>query len=200
MANSVLSVVLLTMAAIQAQPAPPATRTAVAGTQTPAADLTTDYVIGPEDVLGVVFWREAEMSGDVTVRPDGRITLPVIGEMPAAGLRPEQLQRQILAAAEKYIAEPNVALVVRTINSRKIFVTGRVTTPGTHPIRGPMTAMQAIALAGGLTEYADAKGITILRTVGRETKSFKLNYKDITKGKNLQQNIMLEPGDTIVVP
>jgi hypothetical protein len=90
----------------------------------------TDYVIGPEDVLGVVFWRETELTGDVTVRPDGRVSLPMLGEMAAAGLRPQQLQEQILAAAKKYLQDPNVAVVVRTINSMKVYVTGRVTTPG----------------------------------------------------------------------
>jgi polysaccharide export outer membrane protein len=160
----------------------------------------TDYVIGPEDVLGVVFWRETELTGDVTVRPDGRVSLPMLGEMAAAGLRPQQLQEQILAAAKKYLQDPNVAVVVRTINSMKVYVTGRVTTPGAQPLKGPLTAMQAIALAGGVTEYADAKNITILRTTNGRTESFKFNYHDVARGKKLEQNIMLKPGDTVVVP
>ena len=166
----------------------------------PAVAVPSDYVIGPEDVLGVVFWREPEISGDVTVRPDGRITIPVIGDMQAAGRRPEDLQAAILAAAGKYITDPNVAVVVRTINSRKVFVTGRVTTPGGHDLRGPMNVLQAIALAGGLTEYANAKNITILRMQKGQTQTFKFNYKDVAKGKGLEQNILLMPGDTVVVP
>jgi polysaccharide export outer membrane protein len=166
----------------------------------PAAAVPADYVIGPEDVLGVVFWREADLTGDVTVRPDGRVSLPMLGEMMAAGLRPQQLQDQIAAAAKKYVQDPNVAVVVRTINSMKVYITGRVTTPGAHPLKGPLTAMQAIALAGGLTEYADAKSITILRTTNGQTQSFKFNYRDVARGKNLQQNIMLKAGDTVVVP
>jgi len=114
------------------------------------ADAPADYVIGPEDVLGIVFWREPELSGDTTVRPDGRISLPVIGDMAAAGLTPAALQAAITTAAAKYITGANVAVVVRTINSRKIFVTGRVTTPGAHTLIGPLTVLQALALSGGL--------------------------------------------------
>lgn len=164
------------------------------------AAVPADYLIGPEDVLGIVFWREPEISGDVTVRPDGRVSLPMIGEMVAAGSRPQELQQRILTAAAKFINDPNVSVVVRTINSLKVFVTGRVTTPGQHPLKGPMTAMQAIALAGGLNEYADAKNITILRTSNGKTESFKFNYRDVSRGRKLEQNIMLRPGDTVVVP
>ena len=180
-------------AAPQAQPRPAAVAPA-------PAEAPDDYVIGAEDVLGVVFWREADISGDVTVRPDGRITLPVIGEMQAAGLTPEQLRVQILAGAAKYLTDPNVAVVVRAINSRRVFVTGRVTTPGGHLLKGPLNVMQAIALAGGLTEYADAKNITVLRTTDARSVRFQFNYKDVARGKNLEQNIPLLPGDTVVVP
>ncbi|MBL8135083.1 MAG: polysaccharide biosynthesis/export family protein [Acidobacteria bacterium] len=166
----------------------------------PVAEAAADYVIGAEDVLGVVFWREPDISGDVTVRPDGRITLPVIGEMQAAGLTPAKLQAQIVAAAGKYLTAPNVAVVVRTINSRRVFVTGRVLTPGSHALKGPLTVMQAIALAGGLTEFANAKGITVLRATADGNQRFKFNYKDVANGKNLEQNILLLPGDTVVVP
>lgn len=180
-------------------PRPPSTAASSTANQ-PDTEVPNDFVIGPEDVLGVVFWREPDISGDVTVRPDGRITLPVIGEMQAAGLRPKELQEQILSAASKYLTDPNVAVVVRTINSRRIFVTGRVTTPGTHLLKGPLTVMQAIALAGGLTEYADAKNISILRASSGRAERFKFNYKDVVRGKNLEQNIQLLPGDTVVVP
>jgi polysaccharide export outer membrane protein len=159
-----------------------------------------DYVIGPEDVLGIVFWREPDMNGDVTVRPDGRVTLPLIGELRAEGLRPEALRDQIQTAAAKYMAAPNVSVVVRQINSRKVFITGRVTTPGTYPLSGPRNVMQIIALAGGLNEYADAKNITVLRNIGGRSISFKFNYKEVSRGKKLEQNILLQPGDTVVVP
>ncbi len=142
-----------------------------------------DFVIGAEDVLGVVFWREADISGDVTVRPDGRITLPVIGEMQAAGLRPAELQRQIVAASAKYLTEPNVAVVVRAINSRRVFITGRVTTPGGHPLKGPLNVMQAIALAGGLTEYADAKNIAVLRAIKGGTSALQVQLQGRRQGQ-----------------
>lgn len=164
------------------------------------ADVPVDYAIGPADVLGVVFWREAEMSGDVTVRPDGRISLPVIGEIRAAGLKPTELQEQVRLAAGKFITDPNVVVVVRAINSRKIFVTGLVTTPGGQSLVGPLTVMQAIAQAGGVTEYADSKNITILRTENGQSTVLKFNYKAVSKGKNVEQNIVLKPGDTVVVP
>jgi len=195
------SLALVLIAAVSSPAAQaPAPSPTPAPAQAPASAAPADFVIGPEDVLGVIFWREADISGDVTVRPDGRITLPVIGEMQAAGLRADQLQEQILQAAAKYLTDPNVAVVVRTINSRKIFVTGRVTTPGTHLLKGPLNVMQAIALAGGVTEYADAKNITILRATKGRTERFRFNYKDVARGKSLEQNIQLLPGDTVVVP
>ncbi|HTM31888.1 MAG TPA: polysaccharide biosynthesis/export family protein [Vicinamibacterales bacterium] len=178
------------------QPQPAGAPAAPAG----GTSVPTDYTIGPEDVLGIVVWREPDLSGDVTVRPDGRISLPVIGEVQAASMTPIALQEQLSAAYRKYVTDANVAVVVRAINSRKVFVTGRVTTPGAHPLVGPLTIMQAIALAGGVTEYADSKNISVLRNEGGQVRTFKFNYKDVAKGKNLEQNIRLLPGDTVVVP
>lgn len=167
---------------------------------TPSAQVPTGYVIGPEDVIGVLFWRDQEMSGDVTVRPDGMITLALLGDIKAAGMTPEALKQKVQESASKYINDASVTIVVRQINSRKVFITGEVTTPGAYPLAGPRTVMQLIALAGGLTEYADAKNISIVRVEQGRSRSFKFNYKDVAKGKNLQQNIVLQPGDTIVVP
>jgi polysaccharide biosynthesis/export protein len=166
----------------------------------PGVALPADYVIGPEDVLGVLFWRDTDMTGDVTVRPDGKITLPLIGDIQAAGLPPDALRDLVQKGAEKFINDANVTVVVRQINSRKVFITGEVATPGAYPIIGPRTVMQIIALAGGLNEYADAKSITVMRTENGATKSFKFNYRDVSRGKGLEQNILLQPGDTIVVP
>ena len=129
-----------------------------------------------------------------------RSTLPLVGEVQAAGLDPKTLEKDILARAESYLTDPNVAVVVRKINSRKVFVTGQVETPGAHPLTTPLTVLQAIALAGGLTEFADQKNITVLRTEGAKTVTFKFNYKDVSRGKKLEQNILLRPGDTVVVP
>ncbi len=175
-----------------AAPAPPA-----AG---PSVDVPAEYVIGSEDVLGIVFWRDADMTGDVTVRPDGKITLPLIGDMVAVGHTPESLRDLIVKAATKYQKDPSVTVVVRTINSRKVFITGEVTTPGAYQLAGPRTVMQLIALAGGLTEYADKKNITINRVENGQARALKFDYSDVAKGKNLAQNIVLKPGDTVVIP
>jgi polysaccharide export outer membrane protein len=178
----------------QAQQPPPAAREVV------GVALPSNFVIGAEDVIGVVFWREPEMSGDVSVRPDGKITLPLIGDMTASGLTPDSLKAQIQTAAQKYLTDANVTVVVRQLNSRKVFVTGEVAMPGAYPLAGPRTVLQILALAGGLNEYADASKITIMRQAKGTTQALKFNYKDVSKGKNLQQNIALEPGDTVVVP
>jgi polysaccharide export outer membrane protein len=159
-----------------------------------------NYVIGPEDVLGVMFWREPDMSGDVTVRSDGRITLPLIGDLQAAGETTDALKTQVQLAAQKYVTDANVTIVVRQTNSRKVFVTGEVAMPAAYQLTGPRTVMQVIAMAGGLTEFAKGANITILRTENGRTQSFKFNYKDVSKGRRLEQNIALVPGDTIVVP
>jgi polysaccharide biosynthesis/export protein len=179
------------------QPAPAApTAAAKAPNPGPSVAVASDFTIGPEDVLGIVFWRETDMSGDVTVRPDGRITLPLLGDLQAEGMKPDALRDEIQQAATKYLTDPNVTVVVRTINSRKVFITGMVTNPGTFPLTGPRTVVQLISLAGGLQEYAKSEEIQILRGA----KAFKFNYKEVAKGKKLQQNILLQPGDTVVVP
>jgi polysaccharide export outer membrane protein len=166
----------------------------------PGTTLPSDYVIGPEDVLGLVFWKDADMTGDVTVRPDGLISLPLIGDLRAAGLKPEQLRDDIRNAANKFLEDVSVTVIVRQINSRRVFITGQVRTPGGYPLTGPRTVMNLIALAGGLNEYAEAKNITIMRTEKGQTRTLKFNYKDVSKGKKLEQNVQLLPGDTVVVP
>lgn len=168
----------------------------------PAAgvEVPPEYLIGAEDVLGIVFWRDTEMTGDVTVRPDGKITLPLIGDIHAAGLSTVALKGVIEKAASKLQQDPSVTVVVKQINSLKVFITGQVANPGTFPLTGPRTVMQLISLAGGVTEYADKKRITVLRLENGRQQVFKFNYNDVAKGKNLAQNIVLKPGDTVVVP
>jgi polysaccharide export outer membrane protein len=158
------------------------------------------YVIGPDDVLAVLFWREKDLSAEVAVRPDGMITLPVVNELLAAGLTPEQLRAAITQAAAKYVEEPNVTVVIKQINSRKFYITGQVGKPGPYPLTGPTTVLQAIAVAGGLADFAKKDEIIVMRTAGGKTETFKFNYKDVSKGKKLEQNIELRPGDTVVVP
>jgi polysaccharide biosynthesis/export protein len=174
---------------------PPAGVNIPAGVATPA-----DYVIGPEDVLAVVFWREKDLSGEVAVRPDGKITLPLLNDVHAAGLTPEQLRDVLTKGAEKFVEVPSVTVVVKAINSRKVYVTGNVGKSGFYPLTAPTTVMQMIAMAGGLQEFADSKNISILRNENGREVAFRFNYNDVKKRKNLKQNIQLKPGDTIIVP
>ena len=174
---------------------PPAGVTIPTGVATPP-----DYVIGPDDVLTVVFWRDKDMSSDVTVRPDGKISLPLLNDVQASGLTPDQLRLQLTEAATKFVEDPTVTIVVKEIHSRKVFITGQVAKPGPYGLAGPTTVLQLIAMAGGVLEYADSKNITILRNENGRPVSYRFNYKDVSKRKNLRQNIELKPGDTIIVP
>lgn len=184
------------------QPARPGTpgATGAPGSASTGMPISTDYVIGPDDVLGIVFWRDADMTQDVTVRPDGNITLPLIRDIKAVGLRPDELREVITKAAAKFIADPNVTVIVRQINSRNVFVMGQVLRPGPYPVSGQMNVLQLLAIAGGLGEYADSEKITITRTEAGKPVTLKFNFKDVTRGKNPDQNILLKPGDTVVVP
>jgi len=189
-------------------PAPAPAPAPASGNATPSAPAAVpagvtappDYVIGADDILTVIFWREKDMSADVGVRPDGRISLPLLNDVQAAGLTPEQLRVNLTQLATKYIEEPTVTVVVKQINSRKVYITGQVAKPGPYPLMGPLTVLQLIALSGGLQEYADSENISVVRTVnGKPTRS-RFNYKDFTRGKNLEQNIELKPGDQVIVP
>jgi polysaccharide export outer membrane protein len=184
-------------AAAQAVAPSVAAAASTASTVTPPAD----YVIGPDDVLSIVFWRENDLSADVVVRPDGRISIPVINDVVAMGLTPEQLRLAITAAADRYIEEPNVSVVVKEIKSRRVFIMGQVSKAGPYALMVPTTVMQLIALAGGLNEFAKQDEITILRQEpGGNQTSLRFNYRDVMKRKNLRQNILLMPGDTVIVP
>ena len=184
------------------QPAP--ARKPAAPGQPPAPTGVTPppgYVIGPEDVLAVVFWREKDLSVDETVvRPDGMITLPILNDVKAAGLTPEELRKAVEEAAGRYVQEPNATVVIKAINSRRFFITGMVNKPGPYGLGGPTTILQAIAMAGGLQDFAKENDIVLMRQDGAKTATYKFRYKDVIKGKNLQQNIEVRPGDTIVVP
>jgi polysaccharide export outer membrane protein len=177
-----------------AAPAAVATATA-AGVSTPAG-----YLIGPDDVLAVVYWREKELSADVIVRPDGMISLPLLNDIRAQGLTPEQLRAALTTAASKFVEEPTVTVVVKVINSRKVFVTGQVGKPGPYQLNGSSTVMQMLAMAGGLAEYAKKSKIMVLRTEGGKSVALPFNYEEVMAGKRLQQNVELRPGDTVVVP
>ncbi len=192
--------VLVSASLAEAQTAPAAQPAAPESASPASATLPAGYVIGPDDVLTIVFWRDKEMSAEVVVRPDGKISLPLVNDVEAAGRTPEQLRMELEKAAAKYVAEPNATVVVKAINSRKIYITGNVAKPGTYPLAGDMNVLQFIAMAGGLLEYADANDIIVVRREQSGDRYFKFNYKDVVKQKNVQQNILLKPGDTVVVP
>lgn len=158
------------------------------------------YIIGPGDLLGIIFWREKELSGDVQVLPDGRITLPLINELPAAGLTLEELRHRVQEAGRRFVTDPTATIVVRQVNSRKVFITGMVVKPGPYPLYGPMSVLQLIATASGVLEYAKKDEIVIIRSENGKQITFTFNYNDVTKRKNLWQNIELKPGDTVIVP
>jgi len=147
-----------------------------------------------------VFWREKDLSTEAQVRPDGKISLPLLNDIEATGLTPDQLRAKIATAASKYVEDPTVTVVVKQINSRKVFITGQVPKPGPYPLGGPTSVLQLIATAGGVNEYADSEHILILRNQDGKQTSIPFNYKDMEKRKNLQQNIELRPGDTVIVP
>jgi polysaccharide biosynthesis/export protein len=177
-----------------AKPAPPQP----AGTTTPP-----DYVIGPEDVLGIVFWREKDISSpEVVVRPDGKISLLLVNEVQAAGLTPEELRLAITKAASKLFQdEPTVSVGVRQINSRKVYIMGAVGKPGAYPLNTTLDVLQLITLAGGLNEYADSENIQLIRVENGVPKNYRINYKEIERGRNLTKNLIwLRVGDRIIVP
>jgi polysaccharide biosynthesis/export protein len=188
------------------QQKPPATRPAVPPppappAAAPGAPVEAGFAIGPEDVLGILFWRDPEMSGDVTVRPDGMITLPLIRDVKAAGLTPAQLADRIQEAVREYVTDASVTVVVRQMNSRKAYITGEVTRPGAYSLgSSSMTVMQLIAVAGGLTEYAQPKSISVMRVENGKTRTFAFDYRNVARGKKTEQNMVLRPGDTVVVP
>lgn len=195
----VLAALLLTASLAGAQA--PATPPVKAGAAPESlAAVPVDYRIGPEDVLSVVFWREKDMSAEVVVRPDGKISLPLLNDVDAAGYTPEQLRVRLMQAAAKYIEEPTASVVVKTVNSRRVFIQGSIGRPAAYPLINSMNVLQLIALAGGLAEYANSKEIVIIRTENGKTTSFNFNFRDVVKGKNVNQNIELRPGDTVVVP
>ncbi len=155
-----------------------------------------NYVIGPEDMLLIRVWREPELSGQFPVRPDGRISLPLVNEIQAAGLTPEQLAAAVTQGLGKYMNQPEVSVAVVQVNSKKYFVIGEVLKTGPYPLTVPTTVLEALVTAGGFRDFANPKKIVILRGAQR----LKFNYKEVVAGKHTEQNILLESGDKIIVP
>jgi polysaccharide biosynthesis/export protein len=154
------------------------------------------YVIGAQDILMIKVWREQDFTGPYTVRPDGKITIPLVGDVQASGLTPERLGEQLKQALSDYINSPDVSVSLQAVNSKKFFITGEVMRAGEYPLAIPTKVFDALSNAGGFRDFANKRKIIIIRGAER----IKFNYQDILKGKNLEQNILLENGDTIVVP
>ena len=165
-----------------------------------AATTDPEYVIGAEDVLNISVWKEPEVTRTVPVRPDGKISLPLINDIQAAGLTPAQLTALIMEKLNKYFTDPQVTVIVTAINSRRIYILGEVNRSGTYQLLPGMTVLQALSGAGGFSQFANLKGIYVLREENGKQIKFPFNYKEVIKGNRPEQNILLKPGDTIVVP
>jgi polysaccharide biosynthesis/export protein len=174
-------------------------RTGQTGGAVPAND--TAYKIGPQDILRIDVWKEQEISrSGLPVRPDGKISLPLLNDVQAAGLSPLELSNVISEGLKKYMNNPQVTVTVLEINSKRVYVTGEVRRPGAFALLPNMTVLQALTNSGGFTPFARTKGIYVLRNVDGKQVKFPFNYKDIIKGNHPEENIELQPGDLIVVP
>ena len=165
-----------------------------------AATTDASYKIGPQDVLRIDVWKEPEISRSVPVRPDGKVSLPLLNDVQAAGLTAMELANVITEGLKKFMNSPQVTVGVSEINSRRVYVTGEVARPGAFPLLPNMTVLQALTSSGGFTQFARIKNIYVLRTEGGKQVKHTFNYKDVVSGKRPEDNIVLQPGDTIVVP
>jgi len=192
-------------------PAAPAGSRPAADTSTPvpaaaslpldprAVDMGAAYQIGPEDLLDISVWKNIELSRTVPVRPDGMVSLPLVNDIRASGLTPTELRDQITTRLAEYIPAPEVSVMVREVHSRKVAVVGAVKTPGRYEMRSPMTVLEVIALAQGLTDFASRDRIVIIRNVNGQTQRIPFNYRKIADGAG-QDNFFVKPGDIVVVP
>jgi len=206
------ALMLISILALAQDPPPPQDATPVSAnaasnkapyekpaTIAPPSQAGAEYVIGPEDVLHVAVWKEADLTATLPVRPDGKISLPLLNDVQASGLTPQQLAASLTEKLKKYIADPRVTVVVTTINSKRIYLMGEVLHSGATPLSPNMTVLQALSSAG-LNQFANTKGIYVLRTVNGKQQKLPVNYRKLVKGERIEQNYLLQPGDTIVVP
>ena len=194
MGMSLMAATLLAQSAVSdkvEKPAPAA--------QAPDAPSAGDYVIGADDQLRITVWKEPDLSETLPVRPDGKISMPLLNDVQAAGLTPLQLKDSITDKLKKFIADPRVTVVVTAMNSQRVFVTGEVVHSGPITLLPHMTVLQALAQAG-FTQFANLKAIYLLRSQNGKQEKLPFNYKDVVKGNHPEQNIELKPGDTVVVP
>jgi polysaccharide export outer membrane protein len=181
-----------------------ATQKTAASAKSATASLGTlndeEYKIGPQDVLRIDVWKEEQLTRIVPVRPDGKVTLPLLNDVQAVGLTPMQLAGALSEGLKKYINNPQVTVTITEINSRRIYVTGEVPRAGAFPLLPNMTVLQALTSAGGFTQFAKIKKIYVLRTEGGKQVKHSFNYKDVINGNKPEDNIQLQAGDVIVVP
>ena len=181
-------------------PAPARTGMADAGSARPSATNDLNYLIGAQDVLDVSVWKEPELSRQVPVRPDGKISLPLLNDVQAAGLTPTELAAKITMGLNKYMTSPQVTVIVSQINSQRIYILGEVARAGAYVLLPEMTVLQALSNAGGFTAFSNVKNVYLLRHENGKQQKLFFNYKEVISGKRTEQNIELKAGDTIVVP
>ena len=198
--TAIVFVLSVSVMAQQSAPSPSKAEARPRGAESTVAVTPPGYLIGPEDVLAILFWNDKTISGDVVVRPDGKITTPLLNDIQAAGLTPEELRVRINQEAANFLEDPNATVLVKQINSRKVFITGEVEKPGVYTLTGPMTVLQLIANAGGFKEYAKRDAVVIMRSDAGRQVQLPFDYTEVLHGKKLQQNVELKPGDTVVVP
>jgi polysaccharide export outer membrane protein len=165
-----------------------------------SATVDPNYVIGAQDVLDINVWKEPDVSRTVPVRPDGKISLPLLNDVQAAGLTPAQLAAQVTDSLKKYVTNPQVTVIVTVINSQRVYILGEVTRPGAFPLLPGMSVLQALSSAGGFTQFAKVKSIFVRRVENGKESKYPFNYREVISGKKPEQDILLKAGDTIVVP
>ncbi|HTS12568.1 MAG TPA: polysaccharide biosynthesis/export family protein [Candidatus Limnocylindrales bacterium] len=165
-----------------------------------AATEDPNYVIGAQDVLDISVWKEPDLTRSVPVRPDGKISLPLLNDVQAAGLTPMKLADEITAGLKKFVTDPQVTVIVSQINSQRVYILGEVARAGAYPLLPGMTVLQALSSAGGFTQFANMKKIYVLRNDNGKQEKYPFNYKDVVAGKHPEENIIVKAGDTVVVP
>jgi polysaccharide export outer membrane protein len=165
-----------------------------------SAKVGPEYVIGADDVLDVSVWKEPELTRSLQVRPDGKISMPLLNDIQAAGLTAAQLSQVITERLKKFLTAPQVTVILTQINSQKVYVLGEVTRPGAYPVLPGMNILQAISSAGGLTQFANTKKIVLMRNENGVEAKYPFSYKDVLDGRKAEENIRVKAGDTIVVP
>lgn len=198
-ARALAAALVLLAPAVQAQSVPPAERPAAVASAIPGVDPLT-YRAGPEDVLEISVWKEEGLRKEVLVRPDGGLSYPLIGEIQAAGRSIVEIQGEVAKRLEKFIPDPVVSVAILKIGSQRVYVIGKVQKPGEFPVGRYVDVLQALSMAGGLTPFADANSIRVMRRDGDKQVVLPFEYNRVVRGDKLEQNVQLRAGDVVVVP